>query len=400
MRGHIPDSAPSHRLPALLLILPLGLFLAFNFLFPIGVMLSRAVLEREVPAAWPNTAAALSDWRGERLPDSGVVARFAEELRRSREDGTLSAAANRLNYDIGGFRSLLRHTAAALPLPPDRPPLEALIAIDARWGEAETWNAIKRACGPLTSFYLLASLDLRLAAAGRVVSVPDDRALFLDVFARTFWIGTVVTLACLVLGYPLAYLLATRPAHIAYPLLILVLLPFWTSILVRTTAWVVLLQRNGVVNDLLQWLQLVSAPVDLIYNRVGVYVAMTHVLLPFLVLPLYGVMKGISRDGMRAAASLGAPPLLAFRKTYVPHTIPGVIAGSLIVFMLALGYYVTPALVGGPDDQMIAYFVASYTNQSLNWGMAAALSVLLLLATLLLIGLYRSLVGARIRAWG
>jgi putative spermidine/putrescine transport system permease protein len=203
----------------------------------------------------------------------------------------------------------------------------------------------------------------------------------------------VVTLWCLVLGYPLAYKLASLPARVSNLLLILVLLPFWTSLLVRTGAWVVLLQREGLVNDALLALRLIEQPLQLVYNRFGVYVAMTHILLPFMVLPLYSVMRGIPPQYMRAAASLGARPLRAFLRIYLPQTMPGIAAGCLLVFILAIGYYITPALVGGVNDQMISYFVAFYTNQTVNWGMASALGAVLLIATLALFVLYARLVG-------
>ena len=171
------------------------------------------------------------------------------------------------------------------------------------------------------------------------------------------------------------------------------LLPFWTSLLVRTGAWVVLLQREGVVNDVLIALGLISEPLQLVYNRFGVYVAMTHILLPFMVLPLYSVMRGIPPQYMRAAASLGARPLRAFLRVYLPQTVPGIGAGCLLVFILAIGYYITPALIGGINDQMVSYFVAFFTNQTVNWGMASALGTVLLIVTLLLFALYARLVG-------
>ena len=228
---------------------------------------------------------------------------------------------------------------------------------------------------------------------GAIQRVEPAQAVFVDILLRTFKISAVVALLCALLGYPLAYLLATQPERRANLLLILVLLPFWTSALVRTTAWVVLLQSEGVVNGLLQGVGAIDEPLALIYNRLGVYIAMTHVLLPFLVLPLYGVMRGISTVEMRAASSLGANPFTVFRRIYFPQTVPGLLAGMIIVFTLSLGYYITPALVGGPTDQMISYFVALYTNKELNWGQASALGAVLLFATLILYAVYNRLVG-------
>jgi putative spermidine/putrescine transport system permease protein len=273
--------------------------------------------------------------------------------------------------------------------------LERLKEIDDRWAEPVTWSVIRRALPASTDFYLLASVDLRRNAQGSIVAASDDNAIYRDVIARTFAISASVTLICLLLGYPLAYWIATAPPRTARLLLLMVLLPFWTSLLVRTTAWVVVLQSGGVVNSLLGWLGLVDPqhPLELIHNRIGVLIAMTHILLPFMVLPIYSVMKGIPPNYMRAAASLGAPPGSAFLRVYLPLSLPGVSAGCLLVFILALGYYITPALVGGPQDQMLSYFIAYFASQVTNWGMAAALSATLLVLVLLLYALYHRLVG-------
>jgi putative spermidine/putrescine transport system permease protein len=202
-----------------------------------------------------------------------------------------------------------------------------------------------------------------------------------------------VTLATLVLGYPLAYLLATLPTRTSNLLMILVLLPFWTSLLVRTTAWVVLLQSQGLINDVLIWLHIVDQPLQLIFSRFGTIVAMTHIQLPFTLLPIYSVMKTISPSHVRAARSLGAGPFYAFWRVYFPQTVPGIAAGCLLTFILALGYYITPTLVGGAKDQMVSYFVSYYISEELNWGMASALGAILLTATMILFLLYNRLVG-------
>jgi putative spermidine/putrescine transport system permease protein len=384
---------------ALALVGPLLVFLLVNFLGPISLMLARSVQDRELASTWPKTAAALRQWDGKALPSEAMLRTFAAELRASKDDGSLSVPANRLNYDVAGFRTLLFRTARQTPLEAGRPAIDSLVRIDPRWGRLQTWATLKHAAGPLTSFYMLASLDRRLDASGHVVKVPAERRVFVQVFARTFWISAVTAALCVLLGYPLAYLLANAPERIANPLMILVLLPFWTSVLVRSTAWVVLLQTHGLVNDALMGIGLISHPLQLVYNRIGVYIAMTHVLLPFFVLPLYGVMKGVQPHAQRAALSLGAHPITAFRRVYLPQTLPGVLAGSLIVFILALGYYVTPALVGGASDQLISGFIAFYTNQSLNWGMAAALSLVLLLITVVLVAVYGRLLGRRGLEW-
>jgi putative spermidine/putrescine transport system permease protein len=380
---------------ALALIAPLALFLLVSFLAPIALLLARGFTEREVPQAWPATAAALRAWDGAGLPDDRLVSIFVEELAASHRSAALGMAAGRLNHAVPGARSLVIRTAAVLPLAPGVRPLQGLTGIDARWGERRIWTAMRQAARPWTGFYLLAALDLRMDVDGEVRRVPPEQAVFIEVFARTFWISAVVAVLCALLGYPLAFMLANLPGRIAHVLLIFVLVPFWTSVLVRTAAWMVLLQDRGLVNDLLRDLGLIGDPLQLIYNRTGVYVAMTHVLLPYFVLPLYAVMKRVPAATQRAALSLGATPWQAFWRVYFPQTAPGVVAGALIVFILALGYYITPALVGGPEDQMISYFIAFYTNQSLNWGMAAALSLVLLAATLVLLLVQGRLSGRR-----
>lgn len=381
------------KLKAAGLVLPLLIFLLATFIVPIGALLGRGVIDPEVPHVLPRTVEALQDWDGRDLPPETAFAALVADMRAARAAGTLASAATRLNYDVNGFRTLMFSTARRLPAEGAGSVRDAMIAINPKWGERETWVAIKRAGGPLTDFYLLAALDLRHDVDGRIVGTPADQAVFVDVLKRTFWISGVVTLACLLLGYPLAYLLATLPARTANLMLIAVLLPFWTSLLVRTAAWVVVLQREGVVNDMLLGLGVIEAPLQMIFNRVGVYVAMVHILLPFMILPLYSVMKGISPVYARAAASLGAPPWVAFRRVYLPQTVPGIGAGCLLVFVQALGYYITPALVGGADDQMISALIAFYASRTINWGMAAALSIMLLAATVALVGVYGRLVG-------
>jgi putative spermidine/putrescine transport system permease protein len=386
-------SGRRERLRAALLILPLFAFLLATFIAPIGAMLARGIFEGDIARILPRASAELRRWDGRELPQDSAYSALADDLRAAREAGTLASAATRLNYDVPGFRTLLFTTGRRLADDAGASPRQALIAIDPKWGQRETWAAIRRAGGPVTDFYLLAALDLRRDADNAIVAAPAAESVFRSVLGRTLWISGVVTLACLLLGYPVALFIARQPAHRAALLLFLVLLPFWTSLLVRTVAWVVLLQRQGIVNNLLLSLGIVTEPLRMIFNRFAVYVAMVHVLLPFMVLPLYAVMKGIPRSLERAAASLGATPFTAFRRVYLPQTLPGVGAGCLMVFIQALGYYITPTLVGGADDQMISYFIAFYANRTVNWGMAAALSIMLLTATLALYAVYNRMIG-------
>jgi putative spermidine/putrescine transport system permease protein len=381
------------QLRAAALVLPLFLFLLACFVAPIGAMLARAVVDTDIARIFPHVTAALSSWDGRDLPPDPAWEALVTDIRAAREAGTLASAGTRLNYDAPGYRTLLFGTARQLPAEIAGSPRDTLIGIDPKWSNRDTWAAIRRAGGPVTDFYLLGALDLRRDADGSIVGTPPEERVFRNILFRTLWISAVVTAICLLLGFPVAMVIARQPPRRAALLLFLVLLPFWTSLLVRTVAWVVLLQKEGVLNSLFLSLGLVGEPLKMIYNRFAVNVAMVHVLLPFMVLPLYSVMRGIPPSYVRAAASLGAAPFTAFRRVYLPQTLPGIGAGCLMVFIQALGYYITPALVGGADDQMISYFIAFYASKTVNWGMAAALSIMLLAATLALYAVYNRLVG-------
>jgi putative spermidine/putrescine transport system permease protein len=390
LKRQLRRSRRIEQLKSLALVVPLLFFLLLTFVVPIGALLGRGVVDPEVPKVLPRVTAALAQWDGTDLPGDAAFAALAADIRAAREAGTLASAATRLNYDVNGFRSLMFATARRLPAEATR---NTFIATDPKWGERETWAAIRRAGGPLTDFYLLAAVDRRHDPDGAIVAVPADQAIFVDVLLRTFWMSGMVTIVCLLLGFPVAYLAASLPARHANLLLLFVLLPFWTSLLVRTAAWVVVLQREGILNTAMLGLGLIEQPLRMIFNRFGVYVAMVHILLPFMVLPLYSVMKGVPAVYTRAASSLGATPWTAFRRVYLPQTLPGISAGCLLVFVQALGYYITPALVGGAEDQMISYLIAFYASRTINWGMAAALSILLLASTLALCAVYGRLVG-------
>jgi len=393
LRSALRRSERGEQLKAVALVLPLFIFLLMCFVAPIGAMLARGVADTDIPRILPRVSTALAHWDGAELPPELAYAGLIADIREAREAGTLASAATRLNYDVAGFRSLMFATGRALPTELTASPRETLLGIDPKWGERETWMSLRRAVGPVTDFYLLAALDLRHNANNAIIGAPPEQAVFRNVLGRTLWISGMVTLMCLLLGYPVAFFIAQQPPSRASLLLFLVLLPFWTSLLVRTVAWVVLLQREGILNNLLMSLGFIAEPIRMIFNRFAVYVAMVHVLLPFMVLPLYAVMKGIPPSYVRAASSLGARPAVAFRRVYFPQTLPGVAAGCLIVFIQALGYYITPALVGGADDQMISYFIAFYASKTVNWGMAAALSIMLVAATLALYAVYDRLVG-------
>jgi putative spermidine/putrescine transport system permease protein len=403
LREALRRESRARTLRALALAAPLALFLLLTFLVPIGALLVRAVDNPEVARALPRTVEALRGWRGEAAPPEPAFAALAGDLSAIDDQAEAGALARRLNSDASGARSLVMATWRALRAPASEgnaavqaaPPAAGarapLLAIDPRWGEPRFWEVIARNGARWTPDYLLAAVDLRRDAGGAIAAMPPEQTVFRAILWRTLGIAAAVTLGCLLLGYPLAWWLATLPARTASRVLILVLVPFWTSILVRVAGWIVLLQSGGLVNQGLLAAGLVEAPLALLFNRTGVIVAMVHILLPFMILPLYSVMRAVPPDYLRAAVSLGSHPLQAFRRTVVPLTWPGIGTGCLLVFILALGYYVTPALVGGPSDQMLSYSVAQYANVNLNWGMACALGTVLLAVTLVLYGLYRRL---------
>ena len=404
-RPHRRDEPAIHRLAAALrsprlrpaaLVLPLAAFILVTFVAPLAVMLGRSVHDPMVADALPETLHLLRSWDGERIPPEAVFESMARELLKARREKSLGRIATRVNRVQAGLRSVLLKSARTLR-GTRRPDSwrESMIAIDPKWGQAGTWHAIRRAGERFTLRHYLHALDLDQAPGGGIIRQPPDLRIYLPLLRRTLAVSLGITLLCLLLGYPIAYLIANAPPRRAHLLLLLVLVPFWTSLLVRTTSWIVLLQTQGVINDLLVALGLVAEDqrISMIYNMTGTVVAMTHVLLPFMVLPLYSVMRTIPPLYMSAAASLGASFLQAFRRVYWPQTLPGVAAGSLLVFILAIGYYITPALVGGQSGQLISNMVAYHMQQSLNWGLAAALGGLLLGGVFLLYLLFDRLVG-------
>lgn len=386
------------KLWAFLLVAPLLAYTLVIFILPIADMLRRSVWDIELRSVFPLTAEAVGQWEpGEAtpIPDEMVFAALARDMRASWEERATASAARRLNYALRGGRSLVMNTARSISKIEEEPASwrDTLLEEDEAWGETATWTAIAAASGPVSDFFLLNSIDLQRNASGEIERAPQQQRLYVEVYLRTFSIAFTVTFFCLLLGFPAAYLLANLPPRIGNLMMILVLLPFWTPLLVRTGAWVVVLQENGFVNQAMMWLGFTDAPVRLIYNRIGVIIAMTHVLLPFMILPAYSVMKTIPPHYMRAARSLGAPPVTAFLRVYMPQALPGLAAGGLLVFIIALGYYITPALVGGAGDRMVSSFIALYTTATVNWGLAAALGTGLLIATLILYAVYARLVG-------
>ncbi len=393
LKANLRRAERRRKLRAYGLIAPLFLFLLAFFLIPIGTVLYFSISNPEVVTMLPRVTAALRDWDGQSIPDEATFAALAEDVKLGYADRTLPKVSLRLNYEVSGFRSLLMRTGRKAK-GMQAPFKEAIIARHKRWSDLIYWRTLKGNDSRLTLHYLMQALDLDLQWDGAIQRAPPDKRIYLDNLRRTLWIALIVSLACIVLGYPVAYMIATAPPRLAKILILLVLLPFWTSLLVRTAAWVIVLQKSGIVNDALMGLGLVDEPLALIFNRTGVYIAMVHILLPFIILPLYGVMKGIPGDHVRAAASLGATPRAAFLTVYFPQTLPGLAAGCLLVYVIALGFYITPMLIGGGSDQMLAYLIAEYATNTANWGLAGALAILLLVCIAVLYPLYQRFAGA------
>jgi putative spermidine/putrescine transport system permease protein len=379
---------------AFLLVLPLLLFVILTFLVPIGYMLKRSVEHDGFSKSSPSLTAwfdANPDFDHLNPPEEAFAA-LVKDLAQMQADKNTGMAGTRINYTVPGSISLFKKGAreAGDMQPPFK---EAMLALDPAWGKPALWYAMEAASSEYTfEFYKVAS-DLKLTDTGWQRGGDKER-IYLYLFFKTFLVSAIITLICLFLAFPIAHLLATLPMAKSSLLMILVLLPFWTSLLVRTSSWIALLQEQGIVNDLLVGIGLIGddGRLSMMYNMTGTIVAMTHVLLPFMILPLYSVMRVIPPSYARAARSLGATSWTTFRRVYLPQTLPGIAAGSLLVFILAVGYYITPALVGGADGQLISNFIDFHMDKS-NWSLAAAIAAMLLAAILVLYWLYDRLIG-------
>lgn len=374
---------------SLLLLAPLMLFLIGFFVWPLFSMMSQSVSDPAVLKLLPRSAEVLADWDRTSPPSEAMQRAMIEDLKAVNDDQALGDMVRRLNSARSGFRTLMGKTMTAVA-DSANPPTD-LVSIDKRWEKPEFWLAIADALSPYTDRNLLAALDLGRNAAGAIEALPADQSVNRVILVRTFWIAALVTFACACIGYPYAIIAASLSGWKRDLMLAAVLLPLWTSLLVRTAAWFILLQEKGLINDLLITLGIIDTPLALIFNRTGVIIAMTHVLLPFMVLPIYSVLITIPKNLMPAAASLGANPVRAFLRVLLPLSLRGVASGGLLVFISAIGYYITPALIGGPGDQMISSIIAFYATGSANWGMAGALGVVLLVATLVLYSVYARL---------
>lgn len=383
------------RRNAFLLVLPLLAFIVITFVVPIGQMLHRSMFNDGFSANMPQVSAWFAAHPAGTPPDEPAFAALAADLSAAAEAKTIGIVGTRINYDLPGTRSLFTATGRKAKAGFQPPYAQSLPAADPKWADPALWRSMRNASTAYTANFYLAALDRTRDDGGNVVMAAPQQQVYVMLFKRTFLMSLLITFTTFVLGFPVAHLLATLPMRRSNLLMILVLLPFWTSLLVRTTAWMVLLQQQGVINDLLVWAGIIGndGRLKMIYNQVGTVIAMTHILLPFMILPLYSVMRTINPGYVRAARSLGATSWTAFRRVYFPLTLPGLGAGALLVFILAVGYYITPALVGGASGQLISNMIAMHMTETLNWSMAAALAAILLGAVLLLYWIYDRLVG-------
>jgi putative spermidine/putrescine transport system permease protein len=352
-----------HRGLAAALAAPLAALVLLAFAAPLALLLFRAVENTELAAAMPQSAALLRQWDGTRLPPAATQRVVADELQAAAGSDTFGRLTRRANFELTGARTLLLRAA--------RGDLS-----DPRWAEPDIWLVLRHLSAPATPSYLLRAVDLARAPDGAVA--PADERVFLPVMLRTLGISAAVAAICVVLAWPLAFHIARLPPARARIWLALAMVPFWTSVLVRTAAWFVLLAREGPVNALLVAAGLLDAPAQILFTRTAVLVAMVHMMLPFAVIAIHAALARRDPALSRAAASLGAGPVRRVVSVHWPASLPGVAAGFITVFVVSAGFYVTPALIGGPGDQMMAGFISFFVNQTVNFGMAAALSVVLL----------------------
>ena len=379
---------------AFLLVAPLLAFILITFVSPILQVLHQSVYNPRFFDNMPGISAWFASHPTGTEPDEAAYAILVTDLSNAAAAKTVAVAGERVNFALPGTRSLF--TKAGRDAKNLAPPYkDALIALDAQWGTPVLWGAMRQVSSAYTADFFLNAVDLKRDPNGAIVRAAPEGRVYVTLFVRTFAMSALITVLCLILGYPVAHLLAVLPIRTSNLLMILVLLPFWTSLLVRTTSWIVLLQGQGVVNSILVALGVISTDgrLAMINNRMGTTIAMTHILLPFMILPLYSVMRPIPQTYVRAARSLGATSWTAFRRVYFPQTVPGIGAGTLLVFILSVGYYITPALVGGSTGTLISNMIAFHVNKSNNWSLAAALATILLGAILILYWLYDTIVG-------
>ncbi len=375
-----------NKLRAFLLVFPLLLFIIVTFVMPIGDMLLRSVDDSQINSVFPNTFNEYKNWDkgADELPPEEVYKSLFFELANG-DKRQIGKALTRMNYAKSGWKSLIKKTTREIKkiVKKGEEPVsykDTFIKINKFWGDPTYWYSFNQMVNDRSSIYYWNALDRTFDEDGDVVLQDEKRRMYIKTWLRTFKVSVYVTIFCLILGFPVAHLLANLPLRYSNLLMIFVLLPFW---------------QNGVINGILVWLGVISddGRIQMVYNEAGTLIAMTQILLPFMILPLYSVMRVIPKSHMRAAQNLGAKPAMAFWRVYLPQTIPGISAGGLLVFVLAIGYFITPELVGGKDGKLIGSWIAYHLKTTLNWGLCAALGGILLGIMLIFYWLYNKIVG-------
>ncbi len=399
LKASLRKTERKNKIRAFLLVCPLLIFIMVTFVVPIADMLFRSVDDSHINTVFPKTFEEYRKWDRQDLPPEEVYEAIFYEL----AEGVgiqVGKALTRMNYSKSGWKSLIKKTRRQVKkiykageIPSSYK--ETMINIHEGWADPSFWAAMAQMLDETTLIYYWNAIDRTYDLEAKVIKQPEERRMYIKTWWRTLKVSVYVTFFCLILGFPVAHLLANLPLRYSNLLMIFVLLPFWTSLLVRTTAWIVMLQQKGVINGVLVWLGILNDDqrIQMVYNMTGTIIAMTQILLPFMILPLYSVMKVIPKSHMRAAQNLGAKPWRAFIKVYLPQTVPGMSAGGLLVFVLAIGYFITPELVGGKDGQLIGHWIAYHLKTTLNWGLCAALGSILLTVMLVLYWLYNKIVG-------
>ena len=437
LKESLRKSLRRSKIRSFLLLLPPLLFLLIMLVTPIGSLLSRSIDDININKVLPQTFAQYELWEDKStIPSEEMFAAVINDIRITHKlknsegknigKNLLGQSGTRMTYEFSGWRSLLLKTVKEAikvdkrskeeikPYKWEAPYKEKMIKRDKRWGKVEFWQSLGAMKDPYTMGYYLNAVDLRYDANKNIIEKKEHLKIYKTIWMRTLQVSLMVTIFCLLLAYPVSYLLATLPMRTSNLLMICVLMPFWTSLLVIIVALMIMLQQNGVVNDTLITILpcfegMVNLPffgetnidlcfsdedrIPMMYNFTGTIIVMTQVLLPFMILPIYSVMRGIPPSYMKAAQNLGATPTRAFIRVYMPQSVPGIGAGCILVFIVAIGYYITPELVGGKDGLMIGNFVAREMQTTLNWGLAAAMGALLLAAVLILYWAYDRLIG-------
>ena len=395
LKKSLQMSLRREKLRAFGLVAGPAIFILILFVWPIYTLFLKSIDDNLVNDVLPRTMAIYEQWDGQDLPGEQHYEAMFLDLTTA-EKLQIGKVSTRMNYAKSGWKSLIKKSNRKFKkLDPNQPLKAQMIDAEKRWGDIEFWLSLGIMKDRVTAGYYWNAVDRTYDSKKNVIMQPENRQVYVMFWKRTLLVSTIVTIACLILAYPVAYLLATLPLRTSNLLMICVLMPFWTSLLVRIVAWMIMLQQQGVLNDSLVGLGIISDDnrLPLMYNFNGTIIVMTQVLLPFMILPLYSVMRGIPPTYMRAAQNLGATPTRAFIRVYMPQTIPGIGAGVILVFIVAIGYFITPELVGGKDGQMIGNQIAYHLRKSLNWGLASAMGVILLVAILTLYWVYDKIVG-------